>query len=89
MNEFDLENGMEIDGLDSYSGKNVSVDDIEEENVTLMMIGIDCSGSMWSYEGTMRQCLSDFRDAQGRDSGAGSGTSKARIQGYDNTPGHG
>lgn len=63
MNEFDLENGMEIDGLDSYSGKNVSVDDIEEENVTLMMIGIDCSGSMWLYEGTMRQCLSDFRDA--------------------------
>lgn len=63
MSEIDFEIGLEIDGLDDYSGKNTSIDDIENENVTLMMIGIDCSGSMYTHESTMRKCLSDFRDA--------------------------
>lgn len=59
----DFENGMEIDGLGDIETENTSVDDLESENVNLMMIGIDGSGSMGSYIGDMSNCLSDFKDA--------------------------
>lgn len=63
MNENDFENGLDIDGLNDIEAENTSVDDLESENVNLMMIGIDCSGSMGHYTSDMMQCLADFKDA--------------------------
>ena len=55
---------IEIDGLgDDIEEQNTSIDDLESENVNLMMIGIDQSGSMTSYSNDMVQCLNDFKDA--------------------------
>ncbi len=55
--------GLEIDGLGEIEAENTSVDELESENVNLMMIGIDCSGSMSSYKNDMVQCLTDFKAA--------------------------
>lgn len=55
---------IEIDGLGSdIEEQNTSIDELESENVNLMMIGIDQSGSMSSYKSDMIQCLTDFKDA--------------------------
>lgn len=54
---------MEIDGLEDIEIENTAVDDLESENVTLMMIGIDQSGSMGPYRGDMINALTDFKDA--------------------------
>jgi hypothetical protein len=53
MSDFET-NGLEIDGL-GIEEENTSVDDLESENVNLMMIGIDGSGSMSSYSNDMIQ----------------------------------
>lgn len=64
MNEFYNEDiGLEIDGLNDIETENTSIDDIESENVNLMMIGIDCSGSMYKYSSDMIKCLNEFKDA--------------------------
>lgn len=64
MNNIDMEiDGLEIDGLGDIEAENTSVDDLESENVNLMMIGIDCSGSMGHFKSEMIKCLSDFKDA--------------------------
>lgn len=57
------ENGMVIDGLDEIEIANTSIDDIDSENINLMFLAIDNSGSMGTYESDMRVSLSDFKDA--------------------------
>lgn len=42
--------------------QNTAIDDLESENVNLILIGIDGSGSMSSYRNDMTQCLTDFKD---------------------------
>lgn len=56
--------GLDIDGLGAdIEAQNTAIDDLENENVNLMLIGIDGSGSMSSYRNDMMQCLTDFKDA--------------------------
>lgn len=61
MNEF--ENGIEIDGLDDIEIENTSVEEIDSENINLIYIGIDQSGSMGSYSNDMKHSLTEFKDA--------------------------
>jgi hypothetical protein len=59
-----FEGGLEISGLgDNIEAQNTSIDDLESENVNLMMIGIDCSGSMYKYSKDMVNCLTEFKTA--------------------------
>lgn len=60
-NEFDYE--QEIDGLDEIEMENTAVDDLESENINLIFVGIDVSGSMMSFEGDMRKSLAEFKTA--------------------------
>lgn len=56
--------GLDIDGLGAdIEAQNTAIDDLESENVNLMLIGIDGSGSMSSYRNDMMQCLTDFKEA--------------------------
>ena len=57
------ENGIEIDGLDEIEIENTAVDDLESENINLIFLGIDESGSMNSYICDMKNCLSEFKTA--------------------------
>lgn len=57
------ENGIEIDGLDEIEVENTAVDDLESENINLIFLGIDESGSMGSYIKDMQNCLSEFKTA--------------------------
>ena len=61
MNEF--ENGIEIDGLDDIEIENTSVEDIDSENINLIFLGIDQSGSMNSFSRDMKHSLNEFKDA--------------------------
>lgn len=54
---------MTIDGLDEIEVENTSIDDIDSENVNLMFLAIDCSGSMYNYTNDMKNSLDDFKDA--------------------------
>lgn len=64
MSDFMEMDGLDIDGLGAdIESQNTAIDDLESENVNLMLIGIDGSGSMSSYRNDMIQCLSDFKDA--------------------------
>lgn len=57
------ENGIEIDGLDEIEVENTAVDDLGSENINLIFLGIDESGSMTQYIGEMQNCLSEFKTA--------------------------
>lgn len=59
------ENGIEIDGLDEIEVENTAVDDLESENINLIFLGIDESGSMTPYKdsGDMSKCLTEFKTA--------------------------
>lgn len=57
------ENGIEIDGLDEIEVENTAVDDLDSENINLIFLGIDESGSMGSYIKDMQNCLSEFKTA--------------------------
>lgn len=57
------ENGIEIDGLDEIEVENTAVDDLDSENINLIFLGIDESGSMSQYIGEMQNCLSEFKTA--------------------------
>lgn len=57
------ENGIEIDGLDEIEVENTAVDDLDSENINLIFLGIDESGSMGSYIGDMQNCLKEFKAA--------------------------
>lgn len=59
----DIENGIEIDGLEEIEVENTAVDELESENINLIFLGIDESGSMGSYESDMRNCLNEFKTA--------------------------
>ena len=61
MNEF--ENGIEIDGLEDIEIENTSVEDIDSENINLIFLGIDQSGSMSSFSSDMIHSLNEFKDA--------------------------
>lgn len=64
MNDVMEMDGLDIDGLGAdIEAQNTAIDDLESENVNLMLIGIDGSGSMSSYRNDMMQCLTDFKDA--------------------------
>lgn len=57
------ENGIEIDGLDEIEVENTAVDDLDSENINLIFLGIDESGSMTQYIGDMQNCLQEFKTA--------------------------
>jgi len=57
------ENGIEIDGLGEIEAENTAIDDLDTENINLIFLGIDESGSMSSYISEMRNCLSEFKAA--------------------------
>jgi uncharacterized protein YegL len=61
MNEF--ENEIDIDGLDEVEIENTAVEDLESENVNLIFLGIDQSGSMCNFSKDMKKCLKEFKDA--------------------------
>jgi hypothetical protein len=50
-------------GLDEIEIQNTSIEEIDAEEVTLMFVGIDQSGSMDSYTNDMLECLKNFKDA--------------------------
>lgn len=57
------ENGMVIDGLEEVEAANTSIDEIDSENINLIFVGIDASGSMATYKQDMRNALNNFKDA--------------------------
>lgn len=59
----DFENGMEIDGLEEIEVENTAVDELESENINLIFLGIDESGSMGQWSQEMTSCLSEFKTA--------------------------
>jgi hypothetical protein len=54
---------LDIMGMDEIEIENTSVDDIDNESVNLIFVGIDESGSMSPYINDMKKCLTDFKDA--------------------------
>ena len=56
-------NEMEIDGLEDIETENTAIDDLESENINLIFLGIDESGSMKNYTKDMRSCLTEFKTA--------------------------
>lgn len=52
-----------ISGLDDLEIENTSIDDIDSENVNLIFLGIDKSGSMHCYTSDMINCLKEFKQA--------------------------
>lgn len=60
-NEFDYEE--EIDGLDEIEKENTAVDDLDSENINLIFVGIDTSGSMCCFNNDMKQSLEEFKTA--------------------------
>lgn len=54
---------IEMDGLEDVEAANTSIDEIDSENINLIFVGIDRSGSMYPFMGDMSKSLSDFKDA--------------------------
>lgn len=54
---------VEILGLDEVEVQNTAVEELETEVINLIFVGIDQSGSMYSYQNTMEESLRDFKDA--------------------------
>ena len=54
---------MDILGLDDIEQENTSMDDINSENINLIFIAIDESGSMGGYIQDMKKNLSEFKSA--------------------------
>jgi uncharacterized protein YegL len=52
-----------IDGLDEVEVANTSIDEIDSENINLIFVGIDKSGSMGHFEQDMIKALGDFKSA--------------------------
>ncbi len=57
------EEDMEVFGLDDIETANTSVDEIDAEDVNLIFVGIDCSGSMNRYTSDMKSALKEFKTA--------------------------
>lgn len=58
-----LQTGLMIDGLDELELENTAVDELDCENINLIFLGIDQSGSMDAYRQDMKQALVGFKDA--------------------------
>lgn len=56
---------MKNDGLDEVEIVNTSIDEIDSENINLIFVGIDRSGSMFPFKADMVKALGDFKDALG------------------------
>lgn len=54
---------MIINGLEDIEIQNTPIDEIDNENVNLMFLGIDESGSMDTFRSDMKKSLIDFKDA--------------------------
>ena len=54
---------IDVMGLDEIEVENTSIDAIDAENVNLIFVGIDSSGSMAPYERDTIGCLSEFKSA--------------------------
>ena len=54
---------IKIDGIEDVEAANTSVDEIDSENINLIFVGIDRSGSVYPFKGDMSQSLGDFKDA--------------------------
>jgi uncharacterized protein YegL len=54
---------MDILGIDEIESFNTPVDDLTTEDVNLIFVGIDRSGSMTPHVQEMRTCIKDFKDA--------------------------
>ena len=61
MNE--AENTMEFYGLDEIEVENTAVDELESENINLIFLGIDESGSMGMFLNDMNTALVEFKTA--------------------------
>ena len=55
-----MENGWIIDGLDELEMENTAVEDLDSENINLIFLGIDQSGSMETYRREMKTALAGF-----------------------------
>jgi hypothetical protein len=53
----------EIFGMDEIIQENTSVDDLATENINLIFVAIDCSGSMDQFTNQMKNELSSFKKA--------------------------
>lgn len=58
-----MSENVEILGLDEIEIQNTAVDELETEVVNLIFVGIDQSGSMYSYLRTMEDSLKEFKEA--------------------------
>ena len=54
---------LDVMGLDEIEIENTAVEEIDSENVNLIFVGIDQSGSMSSYVNDMVQSLTEFKVA--------------------------
>lgn len=63
MSDFENTIGIEIDGLGEIEIENTSVEEIDSENINLIFLGIDQSGSMDSFRNDMKLSLNAFKDA--------------------------
>lgn len=54
---------IEMDGLEDVEAANTSIDEIDSENINLIFVGIDRSGSMYPFRGDMSKSLGDFKGA--------------------------
>lgn len=54
---------IKMDGLEDVEAANTSVDEIDSENINLIFVGIDRSGSMSTFAVDMSKSLTDFKDA--------------------------
>ena len=62
MNEEYL-NNIVVDGLDETYAANMDVDEVVSPSIMLVDFVIDRTGSMWPYEGVMRECLKHYKQA--------------------------
>ena len=58
-----MDNELDVMGLDEIEVENTSIEEIDNESVNLIFVGIDGSGSMSYYTGDMKKSLVDFKDA--------------------------
>lgn len=62
MNEKEMQEE-EIMGLDDIEVENTSIEEIDAEDINLIFVGIDQSGSMRPFESDMKGALNEFKDA--------------------------
>ena len=58
-----VDKGMEIDGLGDVEVENTAAESLLVKDVTIMLLGIDSSGSMDDYTGVMKRELENFKIA--------------------------